>query len=102
MSILVAGIASLLAETKAKEPGLHRVAWNLASGPPPKGGKGKGKAPFTPAGQPVKPGTYRVALDADGAEHARILTIEPDPRTRTAGTTVNEAEELRRLLKQQP
>jgi hypothetical protein len=90
--------------SKEKEAGLHRVAWNLAGGPGAKGGKGTGKAPppFTPAGQPVKPGTYRVVLDVDGVEHARTLTVELDPRTRTAGATVNEAEELRRLLKQQP
>jgi hypothetical protein len=89
---------------KEKEAGLHRVGWDLVSGPAPKGPK-KGKSaekPFTPYGQPVKPSAYVIVLDADGATSTQILTVEPDPRTRTPGAAVNEAEELRRLLKQQP
>jgi photosystem II stability/assembly factor-like uncharacterized protein len=93
-----------LGMAKEKEAGLHRVGWDLVSGPAPKGPK-KGKSaekPFTPYGQPVKPGAYVIVLDADGATSTQILTVEPDPRTRTPGLAVNEAEELRRLLKQQP
>jgi photosystem II stability/assembly factor-like uncharacterized protein len=89
--------------SKHKEAGVHRVGWDLVSGPVPKGEKGKSSKPrFTPYQQPVKPGMYLVTLDADGATVTRPLTIEPDPRSRTAGSAANEAEELRRLLRQQP
>jgi hypothetical protein len=50
----------------------------------------------------VKPGTNRIMLNADGMEHTRIVTVEPDPRTRVPGTTVHEAEELRKLMKLRP
>ncbi len=52
--------------------------------------------------QPAKPGVYRVVLNADGVEHTRIVRIEPDPRTGTRGSTVNKAEELRRLMNERP
>src|SRR5205807_2426516 len=81
---------------KEKEPGIHRIAWDLIAGGAPKEDK---KPPFTPYGQPVKPGNYRVMLNADGVEHARILTVEADPRSGKAGSTVNEVEELRKLMK---
>jgi hypothetical protein len=84
---------------KEKEPGFHRIGWDLVRGKATKEEKG---TPFTPYEQPVKPGTYRVVLDADGVEHARFLTVEADPRTRSPGSAVNEAEELRKLLKEQP
>jgi photosystem II stability/assembly factor-like uncharacterized protein len=92
------GLVREIDVAKEKEPGMHRVGWDLVSGPAPKGGK----TPFTPHGLPVKPGTYRLALDADGVEFARLLLIEPDPRTRTAGSLTNEGEELRRLLRERP
>jgi photosystem II stability/assembly factor-like uncharacterized protein len=89
--------------SKEKEPGLHRVAWDVVSGPPPKTEKGKpARKPFTPYGQPVKPGTYRLVLDADGVEQMTVLTIEPDPRTGTGDESGNEAEELRRWLRRRP
>ena len=85
---------------KTKDAGLHRVAWDLVSGPAPK--EEKGKPAFTPHGQPVKTATYRVVLDADGTTVARLLLVEPDPRTGHAGSSADEADELRRLLKEQP
>jgi hypothetical protein len=86
--------------SKEKEAGFHRIAWDLVSGPAPK--EKTSKPAFTPYAQPVKPGIYVLALEVDGAAYQRLLTVEPDPRTRTAGTFVNEAEELRRWLGQQP
>jgi photosystem II stability/assembly factor-like uncharacterized protein len=95
--------------SKEKEAGMHRVSWDLTGGKSAKQAKQPKKAkgprpggPLTPAGPPVKPGTYRVVLAVDGVERTRLLAIEPDPRTRTAGSAVNEAEELRQLLRQQP
>jgi photosystem II stability/assembly factor-like uncharacterized protein len=89
--------------SKEKGPGMHRVGWDLVSGPAPKGPKGRPEVtPFTPYGRPVKPGTYRVVLDVDGVRHAQAVTVAPDPRTGAAGGMVNEAEELRRLLREQP
>jgi photosystem II stability/assembly factor-like uncharacterized protein len=94
---------------KEKDAGLHRVGWDLVSGQAPKAkgkgkgkGKGPGKSPFTPFGRPVRPGTYRLVLDADGVVLTRTVTVEADPRSGAAGTAVNEAEEMRRLLRQQP
>jgi photosystem II stability/assembly factor-like uncharacterized protein len=89
--------------SKEKEAGVHRIGWDLALGPAPKGKKGK----FGPKGKGgpgrfAKPGTYRLVLDADGVQFVRALTVEADPRTQTAGSTVDEAEELRRLLRRQP
>ncbi len=86
---------------KETEAGLHRLAWDLVSATAPKGEKSSLK-PFTPYGQPVKPATYRVVLDADGAQASRLLLVEPDPRTRVVGGVADEAEEIRRLLKEQP
>jgi photosystem II stability/assembly factor-like uncharacterized protein len=89
--------------SKEKEPGMHRIAWDLSSGPAPKAKKAKSaKKSFTPSGQGVKPGTYRLVLDADGVEQISVVTVEPDPRTGTPGSAANDAEELRRWLKQRP
>ena len=84
---------------KESEAGMHRVGWDLVAGSAPKEDK---KTPFTPYGQPVKPGTYRVLLNADGVEHVRTLTVEADPRSGKAGSSVNETEELRKLMKERP
>jgi photosystem II stability/assembly factor-like uncharacterized protein len=89
--------------SKEKEAGFHRIAWDLASGPAPKEKKGKPKKTlFTPYGKPVLPGAYRVVLAVDGVEHSRIIGVEADPRSGAAGSLQNEAEELRRLLRDRP
>jgi hypothetical protein len=93
-----------------KMAGVHRVPWDLITGAAAaKGGKGGfggkgggGKGGFGGPGLTAKPGVYRVVLNADGVEHARLITVEPDPRTKVPGSTTNEAEELRKLLKEQP
>jgi photosystem II stability/assembly factor-like uncharacterized protein len=86
---------------KEADAGFHRVVWDLSASSSSKGKK-SGKSPFTPPGQPAKPGQYRVVLDADGEVTSRLMTIEPDPRTRTPGILLNEAEELRRLMRERP
>jgi hypothetical protein len=97
------GLVRELDLAKEKEAGVHRVVWDQVSREASKEEKGKGKkTPFTPFGRTVKPGTYRVVLDADGVESTRTLTIEADPRTGVAGVLVNEGEELRRLLRERP
>ncbi len=85
---------------KEKEPGLHRLGWDLVTGSEPK--DAKGKMPSTPYGQPVKPGTYRVVLNVDGAEYVRTVTVEADPRSGRPGGAADEAEELRKLMKERP
>ncbi|MBI1832187.1 MAG: PAS domain-containing protein [Planctomycetes bacterium] len=85
---------------KEKDAGFHRVVWDLVAGGEPKGGKDK--TSFTPYGQPVKPGVYRVQLTIDGVTHSRLLTVEADPRLGRPGSTINETEELRKLLKERP
>jgi photosystem II stability/assembly factor-like uncharacterized protein len=85
--------------SKEKETGTHRVGWDLVAGP---GSGDKNRPTFTPPERPVKPGVYRVVLNADGDERSRLLSVEPDPRSGTPGSTVNELEELRKLLKEQP
>ncbi len=85
---------------KEREPGFHRIGWDLVAGGEPKGAKGK--TPFTPYDQPVRPGAYRVVLSVDGVEQARTLTVEADPRSGRPGSAVNEAEELRKLMKERP
>jgi hypothetical protein len=86
--------------SKDKDAGLHRVTWDLVAAPAAKG-EPRSTA-FTPPGQPVKPATYRVVLDADGSQLARLLLVEPDPRSRTSDIVADEAEELRLLLKERP
>jgi photosystem II stability/assembly factor-like uncharacterized protein len=86
--------------SKEKDAGIHRVNWDLVSGPAPKGAPPGTR--FTPYAQPANPGTYRIVLDADGAAFSRIVNIEPDPRTQKPGTIADEGEELRRLLRDQP
>jgi photosystem II stability/assembly factor-like uncharacterized protein len=89
--------------SKEKEAGVHRIGWDLVTSQAPKEKKGKGKKKsFTAPGQSARPGTYRLVLDADDVQFTRALTIEADPRTQTAGTVVNEAEELRRWLSKLP
>lgn len=96
---------------KESAAGLHRITWDLSTGTSkkiPPGGKkvGKGKigkgqlagpnAPFVGAGK------YRLILDADGVELARVVTIEGDPRLPGLDRAVDEAEEehaIRRWLK---
>ena len=88
---------------KEKEPGMHRIEWDLVSGPAPKGGKAKeSKTRYTPLGQPVKPGAYIVVFDVDGTTHQRLLTVEADPRNNRVGTLTDDAEDLRRWMRQQP
>jgi photosystem II stability/assembly factor-like uncharacterized protein len=95
--------------SNAKMSGVHRVPWDLATGAA-KGGKGGfgggkgggGKGGFGGAVLTAKPGVYRVVLNADGVEHAKLITIEPDPRTKIPGSSTDETEELRKLLKEQP
>jgi photosystem II stability/assembly factor-like uncharacterized protein len=85
---------------KAKEPGMHRIAWDLTGGRLQGEGKGKGKfgggkgfkgggggqgqgkgaaTQAQPGGSAVPPGVYRVVLTVDGQEHSRTLRIDPDP-----------------------
>lgn len=85
---------------KEKDAGFHRIVWDLVAGGEPK--DGKDKTSFTPYGQPVKPGVYRVQHTVDGVTHSRLLTVEADPRLGRPGSTINEAEELRKLLKERP
>jgi hypothetical protein len=94
---------------KEKEPGIHRIRWDLVGGGTSGAAKEKktkqakqGKQGAAAGGQPVKPGVYLVVLNVDGDVQRRLLTVEPDPRTKTAGIAVDEAEELRRWLGQQP
>jgi photosystem II stability/assembly factor-like uncharacterized protein len=101
---------------KETEAGLHRITWDLSTGTqkkggkvvPGKGGAGKGKGgkggggalPNPPAGT----GRYRVVLEVNGVEIARVITIEADPRTPDIERAVDEAEEdlaIRRMLKGQ-
>ena len=87
----------------SKEPGLHKVVWNLAQAPerraggrppgqrPPAGDErpagrqrpGGGQRPggdraFQPPGRPVPAGTYLVVLSVDGSEYKQALHIEGD------------------------
>ena len=70
----VGGLVRELDVAKDRGAGLHRVAWDLVAAK-----DAKPKTSFTPYGQPVKPGIYRVLLTADGVEHTRVVTIESDP-----------------------
>jgi photosystem II stability/assembly factor-like uncharacterized protein len=56
-------------DSKGKDLGLHRVAWNPGRGPGRQGGGG-GRLP---------PATYRVVLTVDGEEFSQPLRVEDDP-----------------------
>jgi photosystem II stability/assembly factor-like uncharacterized protein len=67
-----------------KEPGLHRVAWDLTRGGGRPGGEAEAGGPRRfgggfQRGQPVAPGMYRVVLTVDGKEYAQPLRVEADP-----------------------
>jgi hypothetical protein len=95
--------------SKENEAGMHRITWDLVGASASMGAAPKdktkqakkGKQGSAPSGQ-VKPGIYALVLDVDGVVAQRLLTIEPDPRTQLAGVAIDEAEELRRWLGQQP
>ena len=52
-------------------PGINRVVWNLAAGPPSAGGGGRG-------GAAAAPGTYLVTLEAGGRKLTKPLTVLED------------------------
>jgi photosystem II stability/assembly factor-like uncharacterized protein len=82
-----------------RDPGLHRIAWDLTRAPEPRrreAGPPSGARP-TPApsaeeflenvqrratalrARPVPPGEYRLVLEADGKELTQTVRVEPDP-----------------------
>ena len=67
----------------AKDPGLHRVGWDLMQRPEPgqepaPGPGGRGRRGGRPA-QPAAAGMYRVVLSVDGQDLTQDLRIEVDP-----------------------
>lgn len=63
-----------------KEPGIHRLSWDLRYPPPAvaeTGAAGRFAAPVAPF---VLPGEYMVKLAVDGIEMAKTLRVEGDPR----------------------
>jgi hypothetical protein len=67
-----------------KEPGLHRVAWDLnrlperrdrPAGPPQPGPRAGGFG----GGLAVAPGLYRIVLTVDGQEYTQPVRVEADP-----------------------
>ncbi len=59
-----------------REPGLHRVTWDLTRIPPGRtGGSVRGRV----QGVPVPPGTYGLILNVDGEEFTRTVRVESDP-----------------------
>ena len=110
------------------EAGVHRITWDLSTGPLKKaGGKGFGGAfggkGIAGKGAGGKGGTgkggggkgggfggggfgpaagagkYRAILEIDGVEQSRVITIEGDPRQPELGRIVDEAEEELELLR---
>jgi photosystem II stability/assembly factor-like uncharacterized protein len=59
----------------AKEPGLHRIAWDLRQDPP----TDREGRPVNRPGARVAPGLYRIVLVVDGQRHTQPLRIEWDP-----------------------
>ena len=64
----------------AKEAGIHRINWDLRYAPPADAGAGTMGRFAASLGPYVLPGEYRVKLVAAGAETAKALKVEGDPR----------------------
>jgi photosystem II stability/assembly factor-like uncharacterized protein len=63
-----------------KEPGLHRVSWDLIKAPGLIAGvvqRIRGQQKGQPS--PAQPGLYRVVLNVDGQDYTQNLRVEPDP-----------------------
>jgi len=113
-----------------KEPGLHRLTWDLRAAPPRStnstarsqrsgdegserrfargsgaggGSEGGGGRRFGGAGggASVSAGTYRVVLTVEGAEFAQNLRIEPDPIVPDTVMSVEEVEAIEEEEKMQ-
>lgn len=70
-----------------REPGLHRIPWDLTRNPPPRSGavstsqtagRGRGAPAFGPR-VPAGEGIYKVVLNVDGAELTTGVRVLPDP-----------------------
>ncbi len=82
VKIVIADSAgNVIRELKAeKEPGIHRLAWDLRY-PPPAAAETGAMARFGGSMAPyVLPGEYQVKLVAEGIEAATTLKLEGDPR----------------------
>ncbi|MCU0717257.1 MAG: PDZ domain-containing protein, partial [Pirellula sp.] len=83
------------------EPGLHRVAWDLISSPPQRGGRGEGAAGgrgegtarrgagggggFGGRATAAPSGTYKVTLSVDGKDLSQELRLVSDPNVTALG-----------------
>jgi photosystem II stability/assembly factor-like uncharacterized protein len=82
-----------------KDPGLHRIAWDLMRSTAR--GADAGPSPDAPAptrrfggfrGQPATPGMYRVLLSVNGKEFIQNLRLEADPTLGTSIIVTDQAE----------
>ncbi len=76
-----------------REPGAHRVAWDLTAPGTPGGGRGGGRGPMVP------PGTYTVRLRLGDWSASERLVVRADPRVTTDGVTDQHLVEQYRLAR---
>jgi photosystem II stability/assembly factor-like uncharacterized protein len=93
-------------QTLSKDAGAHRFYWDLRYAPPVVAEYSYpiaavyGNTPREPRGPFALPGTYRVRLAVDGKSTAQTLTLEMDPRVKTAPEALERQLELStRLVK---
>lgn len=96
-------VVRVLDVAKEKEPGPHRITWDMTAGPAQTKGQkddSTAKKPKIEPGSQVPSGVYRVVLEVDGNEFAQTIALHPDPDPRLAQPAIDEYEDERRLRRQ--
>jgi photosystem II stability/assembly factor-like uncharacterized protein len=86
-------------EVLEKTPGMHRLVWNLAWGPPGSEDGDENEDEYgAPRGPRAVPGNYEVRLTVDGKTWSRPLTVTMDPRSPATAQELEQQVKLGRQI----